>query len=104
MSTCCSCSSSLQRVARLYAEVLDSQLGDGPPSGMIDDDQLVWFGILCAHPNVLRPMRCDIPLLPYAAYCGIVGEQPCMTWRRYNCPAMYLSAEYEPEDWATSVL
>jgi hypothetical protein len=94
----------LQHVARLYAETLDQQLGAGPPQGIIDDDQLIWLGILCSNPQVLRPMRCDIPLLPYAAYCGIVGEKPCMTWRRYNCPVMYLSLEYQPEDWAVSVL
>jgi hypothetical protein len=43
---------SLQYVARLYSEILDQQLGSGPPDGFIDDDQLIWLGILCAHPQV----------------------------------------------------
>ena len=62
----------VQHVARLYADTLQQQvtcdclvtcddcvtlqqLGEGPPGGMIDDDQLIWLGILCARPATSGP-------------------------------------------------
>ena len=62
----------VQHVARLYADTLQQQvtcdclvtcddcvtlqqLGEGPPGGMIDDDQLIWLGILCALPATSGP-------------------------------------------------
>lgn len=88
----------VQHVARLYEGILDQQLAAGPPEGIIHDDQLIWLGVLCLYPQVLRPLSCVVPLLQHAAYCGIFGDQSCMTLRRFHCPAMFLSAQYEPEE------
>jgi len=72
-----------------YHEVLDEHM----ERRIMDDDQLIWFDVWCRWPDLIRTITCPTPLIPFGLYCHVVGQQPCMTHRRYNCPAIMFAPD-----------